>query len=186
MYRRSLVRPPFAQDCSRPRKRPARTPPSTFLFLLIHLSNNPGSLRNPGPRERSESHRNPRIRQVSDTCSPSVSEELRRRAIAPRRRRAERSVYRVTLSRLSTLEVRKIDYLRHSDFPANLQKIDVFRIPPAAPHAVLQPHSSAVLCSSRRALLRGGDPRIAHRAIWPVNISAVRTIDGHGFGRHRA
>src|SRR6202167_2529296 len=43
---------------SRSRKRPARTPPSTFLFLPIHLSNNPGQSPVPGKRRsrRSPAH----------------------------------------------------------------------------------------------------------------------------------
>src|SRR5437868_13913758 len=44
VYRRSLVRPrllPSKASLLRSRKRPARTPPSTFLFLPIHLSNSP-------------------------------------------------------------------------------------------------------------------------------------------------
>jgi hypothetical protein len=43
---------------SRSRKRPARTPPSTFLFLPIHLSNNPGRSPVPGKRRsrRSPAH----------------------------------------------------------------------------------------------------------------------------------
>ena len=33
---------PFLKNCFSNRKRRARTPPSTFLFLPIHLSNSPG------------------------------------------------------------------------------------------------------------------------------------------------
>jgi len=44
VYRRSLVRPNNPQKLSPSRKaRSARTPPSTFLFLPIQLSNSPGS-----------------------------------------------------------------------------------------------------------------------------------------------
>jgi hypothetical protein len=64
-------------------KRPARTPPSTFLFLPIHLSNSPGPLRIPSPRTS---------RRAAEATAPDItsrrlvtviSEELRRRAIAP-------------------------------------------------------------------------------------------------------
>ncbi len=46
------------QKVSRSRKRPARTPPSTFLFLPIHLSNNPGQSPVPGKHQsrRSPAH----------------------------------------------------------------------------------------------------------------------------------
>ena len=62
VYRRSLVRPhllPSKASLLRSRKRPARTPPSTFLFLQIHLSNSPEIVAIPLPGEP-ESRRNSR------------------------------------------------------------------------------------------------------------------------------
>jgi hypothetical protein len=56
--RRSLFhdRPPPGKSRSllRSGKRPARTPPSTFLFLPIHLSNSPEAWRLPTPRTSQE------------------------------------------------------------------------------------------------------------------------------------
>jgi hypothetical protein len=52
VYRRSLVRPhllPSKASLLQSRKRPARTPPSTFLFLPIHLSNSPETMAVPLP-----------------------------------------------------------------------------------------------------------------------------------------
>ena len=85
--RRSLVRPrPLREKASllRSRKRPAGTPPSTFLFLLIHLSNSPEPLPiPPSNHRRPESRRSLNRRPRSEAWSPNISEELRRRAIAP-------------------------------------------------------------------------------------------------------
>ncbi len=62
------------------RARLARTPPSTFLFLPIHLSNSPG-LATPLPRRARELAKQLPPTRVDDK-SPK-SEELRRRAIPP-------------------------------------------------------------------------------------------------------
>jgi hypothetical protein len=64
-------------------KRPARTPPSTFLFLPIHLSNSPEPLRPHLPASR-KAVEAPRFRCESGARSPNISEVLRRRDIAPR------------------------------------------------------------------------------------------------------
>ena len=58
----------------------ARTPPSTFLFLPIHLSNSPG-LATPFPDAPSRPAKQPPPTEVGDK-SPQ-SEELRRRTIPP-------------------------------------------------------------------------------------------------------
>jgi len=66
--------------------RPAGTPPSTFLFLPIHLSNSPGPC---GPTlQVLESGRSPRPPIWDRKPGHCLSEELRRRAVAPRRWRA--------------------------------------------------------------------------------------------------
>jgi hypothetical protein len=56
----------------------ARTPPSTFLFLPIHLSNSP---KPPSPDESRELAEAAPSTQVDD--KPPESEELRRRAFPP-------------------------------------------------------------------------------------------------------
>ena len=82
--------------------RPARTPPSTFLFLPIHLSNSPeprGSTHQQagGPPKPHASDRK------SEAWSPNISEVLRRRVIAPERRTACREgLYRLAAYPLST------------------------------------------------------------------------------------
>src|SRR5262249_3907359 len=74
---------------SRSRKRPARTPPSTFLFLPIHLSNSPETmddLRSGKPGEPSK----PNHPTTVGGLITEISEELRGRNLTPRaRRRAE-------------------------------------------------------------------------------------------------
>ena len=90
VYRRSLVRPhhlPKKASLLRSRKRPARTPPSTFLFLPIHLSNSPEIMVIPLPGDPG-SRRSPRLpNQIG--CLVTLS--VRSFAGAPsRRRRAAR------------------------------------------------------------------------------------------------
>src|SRR5260370_35500454 len=86
--------------------RPARTPPSTFLFLPIHLSNSPGpgAVRPPVNRRAVEARG---LRSGSEAWSPNISEELRRRAVAPRRRRAELNLYRRWGGQMSTPRIGK-------------------------------------------------------------------------------
>src|SRR5262249_54560355 len=81
--------------------RPARTPPSTFLFLPIHLSNSPGPGRSRPPLNRRAVEAR-RLRSGSEAWSPNISEELQRRAVAPRRRRAELSLYMRSGRQMST------------------------------------------------------------------------------------
>ena len=49
MYRRSLLSDRHSTRFLPSRKRPAGTPPSTFLFLLIYFSNSPGPMKVPSP-----------------------------------------------------------------------------------------------------------------------------------------
>ena len=82
------------------RKRPARTPPSTFLFLLIHLSKNVGP--ETIPPSGTSNRRSPSPRRLSEACSPLSVRSFRG---APSRRgggRAEWGVYRPRLFPLST------------------------------------------------------------------------------------
>ena len=59
-------------NCFATKLRPARTPPSTFLFLPIHFSNSPGIWRSPLPASRQETqtrHRSSCARILSDAFS---------------------------------------------------------------------------------------------------------------------
>src|SRR5215468_5587865 len=93
----------------RANRQPARTPPSTFLFLPIHLSNSPepggSTLRN---RRAAEV---PCFRPKSDAGSAYGSayrEELRRRAEPPRRTAHRNRLYSPRPRALSTLPPRRV------------------------------------------------------------------------------
>jgi hypothetical protein len=68
-----------------PRTRSARTPPSTFLFLPIQFSNSPGPVKvpYPNPSEFQKASKPPAADLGRKLCHRIISEELRRRAIAP-------------------------------------------------------------------------------------------------------
>ena len=94
------IRLPFS-----PRKRPAGTPPSTFLFLLIHLSNSPGPWEAPPSGSPGEPSKPALPTEIG--CRFTLS--VRSFAGAPSRRngRARRwAVYRLRLRSLSTPDVR--------------------------------------------------------------------------------
>ena len=78
---KSLIRPP-SNRISPVCKRPARTPPSTFLFLLIYLSNSPGPMKVPLPGKTGEPSKHD-IRQSRMPFPPRSRVDLQRRAIAP-------------------------------------------------------------------------------------------------------
>ena len=113
MYRRSLSSGPNKSKTevfNLPR--PARTPPSTFLFLHLYLSNSPG----PKPQLPSGSSRNLHPTVNDNRFSPAVdplfkSERLQRRGSGlgqePKQRRAQWVSYRPAQSGLSTTFVRK-------------------------------------------------------------------------------
>ena len=110
VYRRCLVRPhllPKRASPLRSRKRSARTPPSTFLFLPIHLSNSPG----PGDPSSRYAGKPPKLK-TSDrnrTTGHTIGEELRRRVIAPKADGAPLwALYRVRPQTLSTADLGKI------------------------------------------------------------------------------
>jgi hypothetical protein len=90
-----------SKGCPLARKRPARTPPSTFLFLPIHLSNSPGPKPTPTLRKTEEpSKLQPPIRTGS--IFTYISEELQRRAITPWRAARRVGVYRPRSIPMST------------------------------------------------------------------------------------
>lgn len=67
-------------------KRPARTPPSTFLFLPIHLSKSPEN-RTMSPNLCNSAMEPSAPDRFRVRRSPNIVDELQRHAIAPRRRR---------------------------------------------------------------------------------------------------
>jgi hypothetical protein len=101
---KSLIRPP-SNRISPVCKRPARTPPSTFLFLLIYLSNSPGPMKVPSPETESRRSRHPTRSDAFPTEKSCGASEARHRADV--RQRAEELIYMVSRARLSTHESRK-------------------------------------------------------------------------------
>jgi hypothetical protein len=135
------------------RSRPARTPPSTFLFLHLNLSNNPMSQNIALPvREKFrqalllKEDRQLIRRQINRHLSAAKSLTLMRASEArklawtrgPRRRRAQWPVYRPSNSDLSTPIVRKTS--SHFGTLPDAEKLRFFRA-----RAVQEPHCSGVL-----------------------------------------
>ena len=153
VYRRSLVRPrllPSKASLLRSRKRPARTPPSTFLFLPIHLSNSPGIMAIPLPGTPG-SRRSPRLpTEIGRLVTPSV----RSFAGAPSRRKAGgaplwRALYEGLHGLVNTESIR---------FPRNFMLWTCCDAPGPSgllrTHcAALAPHSSRVVCIGERPVV---------------------------------
>jgi hypothetical protein len=109
------------------------------------------------------------LRLSSGAYSPNISEELRRRAVAPRRRRAEFAVYRDPNCQMSTPRQRQ-------NRPSQCNRATAIFLNDigglaGVPHAVLRPHSSAPLVGAMGGVTSGGigrrpvirDERRTHR-----------------------
>jgi hypothetical protein len=148
-----LVRPHLLSKKAsllRSRKRPARTPPSTFLFLPIHLSNSPGIMAIPLPGTPG-SRRSPRLpTEIGRLVTPSV----RSFAGAPSRRKAGgaplwRALYEGLHGLVNTESIR---------FPRNFMLWTGCRAPTRSGvsrthRAALAPHSSRVVCIGERPVV---------------------------------
>jgi hypothetical protein len=122
--------------------RSARTPPSTFLFLPIHLSNSPETLRFPTSR-RTEKPTKFEPPTSSRRSCPHISEELQRRVITPL---ADGTPYdRAYMCHPSSVSTTKHKLSRRSN-SARIQRLShSLRVPAPRLLAALEPHSSAVL-----------------------------------------
>jgi hypothetical protein len=85
---KSLPKPPFLKNCFSTRERPARTPPSTFLFLPIHFSNSPEIMAISAPRSAVEARTSEKI-----GCRFTVPVRSFRGAQSRRKRTARRWGY---------------------------------------------------------------------------------------------
>ena len=142
--------------------RPARTPPSTFLFLPIHLSNSPGPGRSRSPVNR-RAVEACGLRSGSEAWSPNISEELRRRAVAPRRRRAELNLYRRSRPQMSTPRRGENPPSRCNPATAMfLNDIGGLAGVERPSHAVLRPHSSVPLVGAVGGVTSGGTASTSH------------------------
>ena len=153
VYRRSLVRPhllPSKASLLWSRKRPARTPPSTFLFLPIHLSNSPGTMAVPLP-DSPGSRRSPNL---PTEIGRLVTLSVRSFAGAPSRRKAgRRAVVEALYGR--ALELVNTERIK---FPRNFM---LWMSPATADnhascgsvYAALAPHSSRVVPFGERPVI---------------------------------
>ena len=176
--------------------RPARTPPSTFLFLPIHLSNSPeprGSTHQQagGPPKPHASDRK------SEAWSPNISEVLRRRVIAPERRTAcQEGLYRLAAGPLSTdprpknrgLRLGPMQGPRWARTCRIAGRTRSGKLCGRWRHAVLRPHSSAVLCAwwevSVRGFIRARVARVVARPAYPKSAEKIglKTIGSRPIG----
>jgi len=98
---KSLPKPPLLKNCFSTRERPARTPPSTFLFLPIHFSNSPGIMAIPTLRSAGEPSK--LVHPNTIGCRFTVPVRSFRGAQSRRKRTARRwPVYRRRPGGLST------------------------------------------------------------------------------------
>ena len=165
--RRSLFQSRRHEELLPHGRRPARTPPSTFLFLPIHFSNSPETMavsHSPSAESRRSTNASDNRRMLFH-CS---SEELQGRAIAPIADGAPNAVYRRCLRTKST--EKNADF--HRPQPLARQEVNwSFMVDGRAAanplRAALRPYSSPVLyAGSRGKESRSG----AHRTVFrPVN-----------------
>lgn len=147
-----------AEAC--PWMRPARTPPSTFLFLQIQFSNSPGIAKSPLPGEP-ESRRSPGLPINLGADFTVISEVLRNAPTSPLGgRHVVGRVYRSGPLLLSTPNSRKMrcgapfPTAHKQPHPAPCKILYICTIP-AGGSAVLRPHSSDVLSPKRGQAGRG-------------------------------
>ena len=123
----------------------------------------PGTRKGPSPRKNRRAAEARSLRSGSEAWSPNISEELQRRAVAPRRRRAELTVYRGPIPQMSTP--------RQDQSPADgcnpataifLNDIGGLAGVERPSHAVLRPHSSVPLVGAVGGVTSGGIASASH------------------------
>jgi len=150
VYRRSLLSNRDIESLRLQHARLARTPPSTFLFLHLHLSNSPGWEPQPSMRRAKPSIRRQtptdnyrlglhasRWRAFKD-ATPCLGKE-------PRHCRAQWVAYRPAGSRLSTPVVNKSSHVPKESRRAKSPGF-------SGVHAALEPQSCVVLSTSNRGI----------------------------------
>jgi len=113
--------------------RRAGTPPSTFLFLPIHLSNSSGPVPRPRLRQSPEPPK-PAHPTEPDAVHRAYSEGLRRRAIAPKRRRAQ-NAYII----FAALQCQHLGGQNRGNRPRRWSNLARFFAPPAHQSVEAQP-----------------------------------------------
>jgi hypothetical protein len=140
----TAISPGKSRSLPRSRTRSARTPPSTFLFLPIHLSNSPEALPLP-PSGEPEGRRSLSLRPLLGGPVPRIVRSFRG---APSRR--ER-----TARRMAVLYGSELGIVNHKPLISEkgcrprIQHLSHFlpvgRVPNRLFRAALEPHSSVVL-----------------------------------------
>ena len=179
MYRRSLLSDRHSTRLLLSRKRPAGTPPSTFLFLLIYFSNSPGPMKVPSPENRrAVEARHPTRPDAFPTEKSCGASEARHRADV--RQRAEELIYTGRRLRLSTLERVKI---APRSSPSNPVFSCLFAKYKGRGSAKEKRRSAATFLSRS-----GGKGRMLSGVLRLVTTwkSAPAVIDGSGAARHRS
>ena len=190
--RRSLFLSRHSREFLPARRRPARTSPSTFLFLPIHLSNSPRpeSLYPSGTPEGRRGSMHPITVGCVFHCTSEELGAVRHRAVSGRRRRWP--VYRLQRRRMSTGNLR-FSFAPRRPFgrPPRRAKSPIGSSLPggaARPRAALRPYSCSVLRPqfSREVNARGGSsaavgPKPAYRLLQAF----AAAIDGSAASLHR-
>ena len=156
VYRRSLVRPrllPSKASLLRSRMRPARTPPSTFLFLPIHLSNSPEIMAISLP-DSPGSRRSPNL---PTEIGRLVTLSVRSFAGAPSRRKAGRRAV------VEALYGRPLHLVNNKSRQNSPQARAVERPCSALPQALFQGGRAALAPHSSRVVRIGERPVITVR-----------------------
>ena len=158
------------KNCFSTKGRPARTPPPTFLFLPIHLSNSPGSGDPPLrlPEEPSKQHMHP----STIGCRFTVPVRSFRGAPSRRKRTARRwVVYRRRPAGLST-GIQRL-FRTATDFSPSIYR----RLDCRQNNTLIQtaPHSGHIPGSSLRLGSRDG---IANGGIQPPSSGQLTRLPG--------
>ena len=137
-----------------------RRPRFSFFLFTCQTARDQGRSRSPVNRRAVEACG---LRSGSEAWSPNISEELRRRAVAPRRRRAELNLYRRSRPQMST--PRRGENPPSRCNPATgifLNDIGGLAGVERRSHAVLRPHSSVPLVGAVGGVTSGGTASTSH------------------------
>ena len=128
-----------------PRMRSARTPPSTFLFLLIHFSNSPETLRSPSSDLPEGRPRGRRSGASDHFIGGLFHTKVRSFRGAPSRRSGRRAVWAGYMGHPHSLSTPNASHLAAQQFPAIPAFKPFFTGCRSESRAALEPHSAGVL-----------------------------------------
>ena len=142
--------------------RPARTPPSTFLFLPIHLSNSPGPGQSRPPVSR-RAVETCGLRSGSEAWSPNISVKSFEDAPSQRGGGVRIDLYRRSRPQMSTPRRGENPPSRCNPATAIfLNDIGGLASVERPSHAALRPHSSVPLVGAVGGVTSGGIASTSH------------------------